>query len=116
MEIEVKIEDFSPEVLEAKNDAVVRFLEEAGLHLQGEAANELENKPCRVDTGRRKGSSPTHDRTIRTFTSAQMWSMGSSPMRGQWPLLRTDSSRMRSRGTRGRSRRNSRTLCPVKCP
>ena len=54
--IKVELTDFSPEVLAAKNDAVLRFLEEAGLHLEGEAADELENSPRRVDTGRLKGS------------------------------------------------------------
>lgn len=60
--IKVELTDYSPEVLKAKNDAVVRFLEEAGLHLEGEAADELENSPRRVDTGRLKGSI-THERT-----------------------------------------------------
>lgn len=39
-----------------KNNAVARAMESIGLHLEGEAADELENSPRRVDTGRLKGS------------------------------------------------------------
>ena len=49
--MEIRIEDHSPEALEAKEAAIVRWLEEAGLHLEGEAKYELENDPRRVDTG-----------------------------------------------------------------
>lgn len=49
--MDIKITDNSREVIEGKNAAVRRFLEEAGLHLEGQAAKELENDPRRVDTG-----------------------------------------------------------------
>ena len=39
-----------------KNNAVARAMEAVGSHLEGEAADELENSPRRVDTGRLKGS------------------------------------------------------------
>ena len=39
-----------------KNNAVARAMESVGTHLEGEAADELENSPRRVDTGRLKGS------------------------------------------------------------
>lgn len=39
-----------------KNNAVTRAMEKVGIHLEGEAADELENSPRRVDTGRLKGS------------------------------------------------------------
>ena len=45
------LEDHTAEAIAAKNDAVRRFLEEAGQHLEGEAKEELENDPRRVDTG-----------------------------------------------------------------
>lgn len=48
--------DNSGQVLEAKNAAVRQAMETIGLHLEGEAADELENSPRRVDTGRLKGS------------------------------------------------------------
>lgn len=73
-DIKVTMTDYSPEVLAAKNDAVVRFLEEAGLHLSGEAADELENSPRRVDTGRLKGSinhNRTDDRNVYVGTNVE---------------------------------------------
>lgn len=39
-----------------KDEAVARAMEAIGIHLEGEAADELENAPRRVDTGRLKGS------------------------------------------------------------
>lgn len=48
---EVTFEDNSKQFLSAKEEAVRRFLEEAGQHLSGEAADELDNPPKRVDTG-----------------------------------------------------------------
>ncbi|MBO4914588.1 MAG: hypothetical protein J5449_05215 [Oscillospiraceae bacterium] len=47
----VTITDHSAECIDAKNAAVRRFLEEAGLHLEGEAKEALEMSPRRVDTG-----------------------------------------------------------------
>lgn len=54
--MDFKINDYSKEVLQAKDEAVKRFLEEAGLFLEGEAQAELENDPRRIDTGRLRNS------------------------------------------------------------
>lgn len=54
--MEITVENHSAEAIEAKNAAIVKWLYEAGLHLEGEAAEELENAPRRVDTGRLNGS------------------------------------------------------------
>lgn len=54
--IELTITDYSKEVLEAKQEAVERFLHEAGLHLSGQAQLELENDPRRIDTGNLRNS------------------------------------------------------------
>ena len=56
MALEWKIEDNSDIILHAKEEAIFAALDDVGLHLQGEAADELENEPRRVDTGRLKGS------------------------------------------------------------
>ena len=55
IEFSVKVDNVQ-EVLETKRDAVERILEAVGLHLEGEAKDELENDPRRVDTGRLKNS------------------------------------------------------------
>lgn len=47
----VRIDDHSAEFIEAKNAAIEKFLLEAGLHLEGQAAKALEMSPRRVDTG-----------------------------------------------------------------
>lgn len=49
--MDFKINDYSKEVLKAKEEAVLKFLEETGLHLAGEAQAEIENDPRRFDTG-----------------------------------------------------------------
>lgn len=49
--MDIKITDNSREFIEGKDAAIRKFLEEAGLHLEGQAAKELENDPRRVDTG-----------------------------------------------------------------
>lgn len=54
--IELSITDNSKEILQAEHAAVERFLNEAGLHLSGQAQLELENDPRRVDTGRLRNS------------------------------------------------------------
>lgn len=51
MNMEILIDDHSAEFIEAKNAAVEKFLYEAGLHLEGQAAKALEMSPRRVDTG-----------------------------------------------------------------
>lgn len=56
MALEWKIEDNSDIILHAKEEAIFAALDDVGLHLQGEAADELENEPRRVDTGTLKGS------------------------------------------------------------
>ena len=47
----VTIDDHSKEAIAGKNAAVIKFLNEAGLHLEGEAKEALEMSPRRVDTG-----------------------------------------------------------------
>ena len=59
--------DNSGQVLEAKDAAVRRAMEAIGIHLEGEAADELENSPRRVDTGRLQGSI-THSSDDRSVT------------------------------------------------
>ena len=56
MGLEYNITDNSGIILNASKEAIARALEEVGIHLEGEAADELENSPRRVDTGRLKGS------------------------------------------------------------
>lgn len=48
---EISITDNSPEVIDKKEAAIRLFLEEAGLHLEGEAKLALEMSPYRIDTG-----------------------------------------------------------------
>ena len=48
--------DNSIEVKGAMNDKVLAVLEAIGLHLEGEAKDELENDPRRVDTGNLRNS------------------------------------------------------------
>lgn len=50
------ITDNSGAFKEAKREAIIRAMEAVGEHLEGEAADELENDPRRVDTGRLKNS------------------------------------------------------------
>ena len=52
----IRIDDHSQEFINAKDLAVERALNAVGIHLEGEAKDELENNPRRVDTGRLKGS------------------------------------------------------------
>lgn len=56
MGLEFHITDNSGVFKNAKEEQVQRAMESVGLHLEGEAADELENSPRRVDTGRLKGS------------------------------------------------------------
>ena len=48
--------DHAAEVQAAKDRAVLQFLTEASLHLEGEAKKELENDPRRIDTGNLRNS------------------------------------------------------------
>ena len=52
----IRIVDNSKEVIAVKDAAVIKFLTEAGLHLQGQSAKELENDPRRIDTGNLRNS------------------------------------------------------------
>ena len=52
MGLDFHLTDNSAAVIAAKNAAVMRAMEAVGIHLKGEAADELENSPRRVDTGR----------------------------------------------------------------
>ena len=56
MNFDFSLDDNSAEVLKAKEEAVYKFLNEAGLHLMGESALELENDPRRIDTGNLRNS------------------------------------------------------------
>ena len=47
----VKFTDNTKEAIEAKNAAVKKALYAVGMHLEGEAKEELENTPRRIDTG-----------------------------------------------------------------
>lgn len=47
----IQFTDNTKEVIEAKNEAVKRALYAVGIHLEGEAKEELENTPRRIDTG-----------------------------------------------------------------
>ena len=51
MSIEVKISDFSGEVLSAMKDQAEKGLEEIGVKAEGYAAAALESNPRRIDTG-----------------------------------------------------------------
>lgn len=53
---DVRIEDHTGEYKNAMAEAVHDALEAVGGHLQGEASDELENSPRRVDTARLKNS------------------------------------------------------------
>ena len=47
----IQFTDNTKEAIEAKNEAVKKALYAVGMHLEGEAKEELENTPRRVDTG-----------------------------------------------------------------
>lgn len=51
MGLEWSIKDNSGVILHAKEEAIFAALDDVGLFLAGEAADELENAPRRVDTG-----------------------------------------------------------------
>jgi hypothetical protein len=52
----VNINDHSSEYMGAFNDALSVALEKIGLHVEGEAKEELENTPRRIDTGNLRNS------------------------------------------------------------
>lgn len=53
---DVRIEDHSDEYLNAVSSALDRALEAIGIHIEGEAKEELENTPRRIDTGNLRNS------------------------------------------------------------
>lgn len=73
MVLEFHITDNSGVFKAAKEEAVQRAMESVGLHLEGEAADELENSPRRVDTGRLKGSMAhsSDDRSVTVGTNVE---------------------------------------------
>ena len=73
MALEWKIEDNTGIVKNACEEAIFAALDEVGDFLADEAADELENSPRRVDTGRLKGSM-THivkDKTVYVGTNVE---------------------------------------------
>lgn len=53
---DVRIDDHSDEYLRGVEDALGRALEAIGIHIEGEAKEELENTPRRIDTGNLRNS------------------------------------------------------------
>lgn len=51
-----QINDHSAEYLQAVNGALATALEAIGVHIEGEAKEELENTPRRIDTGNLRNS------------------------------------------------------------
>lgn len=52
----IRIEDHSDEYLNAVTNALDAALEGIGIHIEGEAKEELENTPRRIDTGNLRNS------------------------------------------------------------
>lgn len=53
---DVQIDDHSAEYLKQVEDALGPALEAIGIHIEGEAKEELENAPRRIDTGNLRNS------------------------------------------------------------
>ena len=53
---DVRIDDHSDEYMREVEDALGRLLEAIGIHIEGEAKEELENTPRRIDTGNLRNS------------------------------------------------------------
>ena len=53
---EVRIDDHSDEYMRALEGALPAALEAIGVHIEGEAKEELENTPRRIDTGNLRNS------------------------------------------------------------
>lgn len=53
---DVQVSDHSEEYLNDVNAAIDRALEAIGIHIEGEAKEELENTPRRIDTGNLRNS------------------------------------------------------------
>lgn len=54
--MEIKIDDHSWEYIKLVDTALVTALESIGIHIEGEAKEELENTPRRIDTGNLRNS------------------------------------------------------------
>ena len=52
----IRVVDHTSEYKHAMNEAVTRALEACGIFLEGEAKDELENSPRRIDTGNLRNS------------------------------------------------------------
>lgn len=52
----IKIDDHSEEYLRQVKEALTPALEAIGIHIEGEAKEELENTPRRIDTGNLRNS------------------------------------------------------------
>lgn len=53
---DVRIEDHTDEYMRGVDTALLYALEDIGLHIEGEAKEELENTPRRIDTGNLRNS------------------------------------------------------------
>ena len=53
---DVRIEDHTDEYMRGVDTALLNALEDIGLHIEGEAKEELENTPRRIDTGNLRNS------------------------------------------------------------
>lgn len=53
---DVHIEDHTDEYMRGVDTALLNALEDIGLHIEGEAKEELENTPRRIDTGNLRNS------------------------------------------------------------
>lgn len=56
MGADVKINDHSAETISKMQKEIFAAMEAIGLHMEGEAKDELENDPRRIDTGRLRNS------------------------------------------------------------
>lgn len=70
--------DNTDKFINAMNDAIPSIMAGIGVHLEGEAKDELENSPRRVDTGRLKGSivfatSSTHSDGTGATNKSRYW-------------------------------------------
>lgn len=54
--MEIKIDDHSGNYMQAFNAQLMVALEAIGIHIEGEAKEELENTPRRIDTGNLRNS------------------------------------------------------------
>lgn len=62
----VRVVDHSAEIIDKLQKQLFAATEAVGLHLEGEAKEELENDPRRIDTGRLRNSI-THDTEVENI-------------------------------------------------